>query len=64
MTGNNPAPISEAELAQLLADHQATLLANQRQNAQAADLRQRQRAEALGLRLDLGQKKGRQFNRP
>jgi hypothetical protein len=64
MTGNNPAPISKAELAQLLADHQATLLANQRQNAQAADLRQRQRAEALGLRLDLGQKKCRQFNRP
>jgi hypothetical protein len=38
MTGNDPAPITDAELAQLL--------------AQAAELRQRQRAEALGVRLD------------
>ena len=52
MTGNNPAPISEAELAQLLADHHARMIANQRRNAAAAYLRQRQRAEALGTRLD------------
>ena len=52
MTGNNPAPISEAELAQLLADHHARMIANQRRNAVAADLRQRKRAEALGTRLD------------
>ena len=52
MTGNDPAPISDAELAQLLADHQAQLIANQHRNAQAAELRQRQRAEALGVRLD------------
>jgi hypothetical protein len=52
MTGNNPAPISEAQLAQLLADHQAQLIANQRRNAAAAEHRQRQRAQALGTHLD------------
>lgn len=52
MSGNEPAPISDAELAQLLADHQTKLIANQRRNAATADLRQRQRAEALGTRLD------------
>jgi hypothetical protein len=52
MTGNNPAPISDAELAQLLADHQAQLIANKRRNDQTAELRQRQRAEALGVQLD------------
>jgi hypothetical protein len=53
MTGNSdPTPISEAELAQLLADHQARLIANKRRNDQAADLRQRQRAQAMGTRLD------------
>lgn len=52
MTGNDPAPISEAELAQLLADHQARLIANKRRNDQAAELGLRQRAEALGVQLD------------
>ncbi len=52
MTGNDPAPISEAELAQLLADHQAQLIANKQRNDNSAELRLRQRAEALGLRLD------------
>jgi hypothetical protein len=52
MSGNNPAPISEAQLAQLLADHQAQLIANQRRNAAAAEHRQRQRAQALGMQLD------------
>jgi hypothetical protein len=52
MTGNDPAPITDAELAQLMAEHQAKLIANQRRNAAAADRWQRQRAEALGVRLD------------
>jgi hypothetical protein len=52
MTGNDPAPISEAELAQLLADHQAQLIANKRRNDQAAELRLQQRAEGLGVQLD------------
>ena len=53
VTGDTKAvPISEAELAQLLADHHARMIANQRRNAAAADLRQRQRAEALGTHLD------------
>ena len=53
MTGDTEAaPIIEAELTQLLADHHARMIANQRRNAAAADLRQRQRAEALGTHLD------------
>ncbi len=52
MTGNNPAPISDAELAQLLADHHAQLIANKRRNDQAAVLRLQQRARALGVGLD------------
>lgn len=53
MSGNNePGAISEEELAQLLADHHAQLIANQRRNAAADELRQRQRAEAAGFRLD------------
>jgi hypothetical protein len=53
VTGDTEAaPIIEAELTQLLADHHARMIANQRRNAAAADLRQRQRAEALGTRLD------------
>jgi hypothetical protein len=52
MTGNKPAPISDAELAQLLADQQARLIANKRRNDQTAELRLRQRAEALGMQLD------------
>jgi hypothetical protein len=51
MTGNEPAPITDAELAQLLADQQARLIANKRRNDQAAELRLQQRAEALGLQL-------------
>jgi len=52
MTGNEPAPITDAELAQLLADHQAQLITNKRRNDQAAELRLQQRARALGVGLD------------
>jgi hypothetical protein len=52
MTGNDTAPVSDAELAQLLANHQAQLIANKQCNDQTAELRQRQRAEALGVQLD------------
>jgi GAF domain-containing protein len=52
MTGNETAPVSDAELAQLLADHQARLIANKRRNDQAAELKLQQRAKALGVQLD------------
>jgi hypothetical protein len=52
MTGNDPAPISDAELAQLLADHQAQLIATKRRNDQTAELRLQLRARALGVQLD------------
>jgi hypothetical protein len=52
MTGNEPAPISDAELAQLLTDQQARMIANKRRNDQADELRLQQRARALGVGLD------------
>jgi hypothetical protein len=52
MTGNDTAPVSDAELAQLLANHQAQLIANKQCNDDSAELRLQQRARALGVQLD------------
>jgi hypothetical protein len=50
MTGD-PAPVSDAELAELLAQHHARLIDNQRRNLAQADRRQRQQAQLLGVQL-------------
>jgi hypothetical protein len=50
MSGDRP-PISDAELAELLAQHHAQLIATKRRNMAEADRRQRQRAQLLGVEL-------------
>jgi hypothetical protein len=50
MTGDR-LPVSDAELAELLAQHHARLIATQRRNMAEADRQQRQRAQLLGVVL-------------
>jgi hypothetical protein len=50
MTGDR-LPVSDAELAELLAQHHARLIATQRRNMAQADRQQRQRAQLLGVEL-------------
>lgn len=50
MTGDR-LPVSDAELAELLAQHHARLIATQRRNMADADRQQRQRAQLLGVEL-------------
>jgi hypothetical protein len=50
MTGDR-LPVADPELAELLAQHHARLIATQRRNMAEADRQQRQRAQLLGVEL-------------